>query len=120
MLDLLQANASWIVLGVLFLLMMRMHGGGHMHGAQQGGPDEDREAVGGMGGNRSAGMGSSAIGKDPVCEMEVDPKTATATTEYKGKSYYFCSIGCKAAFEMNPEKFGQSQGAGHHRMLAGG
>lgn len=117
MLELLQANASWIVLGLLFLLMMRMHGGGLRHGTQQGGPDEDREAVAGSG---SAEMGSSAIGRDPVCEMEVETKTATATTEYKGKTYYFCALGCKAAFEMNPEKFGQSQGTGHHRMVAGG
>ncbi len=33
--------------------------------------------------------------KDPVCGMEVDPKTAPAKSEYMGKAYYFCSPGCK-------------------------
>lgn len=42
---------------------------------------------------------------DPVCGMQVDEKTAAATYEYKGKTYYFCAVGCKAAFEKDPEKY---------------
>ncbi len=42
---------------------------------------------------------------DPVCKMEVDPRTAPAKAEYKGKIYYFCAPGCKAAFEKNPERY---------------
>jgi Cu+-exporting ATPase len=42
---------------------------------------------------------------DPVCKMEVDEKTAAATSEYEGKTYYFCAAGCKRAFEQNPEKY---------------
>jgi P-type Cu+ transporter len=42
---------------------------------------------------------------DPVCGMPVDPKTAPATAEYKGKTYYFCSMRCKEAFEREPERF---------------
>jgi YHS domain-containing protein len=42
---------------------------------------------------------------DPVCKMEVDEKKAAATAEYKGKKYYFCAVGCKKAFEENPEKY---------------
>jgi len=42
---------------------------------------------------------------DPVCKMEVDEKKAAATSEYKGKKYYFCSVGCKKAFDANPEKY---------------
>jgi Cu+-exporting ATPase len=42
---------------------------------------------------------------DPVCGMPVDPKTAPATAEYKGKTYYFCSLRCKEAFEREPERF---------------
>ncbi|MGQ9723453.1 MAG: heavy metal translocating P-type ATPase, partial [Candidatus Jordarchaeum sp.] len=30
---------------------------------------------------------------DPVCKMEVDPKTAKWKSEYKGKTYYFCAPG---------------------------
>jgi YHS domain-containing protein len=42
---------------------------------------------------------------DPVCKMEVDPKTAPAKTEYQGQTYYFCAPGCKVAFEKDPEKY---------------
>jgi YHS domain-containing protein len=48
---------------------------------------------------------------DPVCKMEVDEKSAAATYEYKGKTYYFCAPGCKAAFEKDPEMYlGMQQG----------
>jgi Cu+-exporting ATPase len=42
---------------------------------------------------------------DPVCKMEVDEKKAAAVSEYKGKKYYFCAVGCKKAFEKNPEQY---------------
>lgn len=42
---------------------------------------------------------------DPVCKMEVDPKTAPAKSEYKGQTYYFCAPGCKVAFDKDPEKY---------------
>ncbi|MBP1912784.1 YHS domain-containing protein [Thermococcus stetteri] len=41
---------------------------------------------------------------DPVCGMEVDENTEIKV-EYKGKVYYFCSPGCRAEFEANPEKY---------------
>lgn len=42
---------------------------------------------------------------DPVCGMTVDPETAAGKAEYKGKTYYFCSEGCRKAFEENPERY---------------
>jgi YHS domain-containing protein len=42
---------------------------------------------------------------DPVCEMEVDEKTAAAAYEYNGKTYYFCALGCKERFTKDPERF---------------
>jgi len=42
--------------------------------------------------------------RDPVCGMEVDEEKAAASSEYKGKIYYFCSKGCQAAFNIDPEK----------------
>jgi len=51
--------------------------------------------------------------KDVVSGMEVDPKIAVAKAEYKGKTYYFCALGCKIAFEKNPEKY--LKGEGEHR-----
>jgi YHS domain-containing protein len=41
--------------------------------------------------------------KDPVGGMVVDPAKAVATTEYKEKTYYFCTSNCKTAFEQRPE-----------------
>ena len=43
--------------------------------------------------------------KDPVCGMTVDPKRAAGSSAYLGKTYYFCSSGCKSTFEKNPAKF---------------
>jgi Cu+-exporting ATPase len=37
--------------------------------------------------------------------MKVDEKTAKWKSNYKGKTYYFCAPGCKAAFEAEPEKY---------------
>jgi YHS domain-containing protein len=54
--------------------------------------------------------------KDLVCGMTIDPKTAAATSDYKGKTYYFCAKGCKLAFDKNPEKYvaGESSGEQKH------
>jgi Cu+-exporting ATPase len=53
---------------------------------------------------------------DPVCHMEVDPESAAGTSEYKGETYYFCSLGCKRSFDQNPENYlsGKPEHAGHH------
>jgi YHS domain-containing protein len=42
---------------------------------------------------------------DPVCGMTVVEGKEAAKWEYKGTLYYFCSRGCKVAFEKDPEKF---------------
>ena len=42
---------------------------------------------------------------DPVCKMEVEENQAAAATEYQGKKYYFCAVGCQKAFERDPEKY---------------
>lgn len=43
--------------------------------------------------------------KDPVCDMDVDPKTAEWKSDYQGKTYYFCSPGCKKDFDKEPHKY---------------
>jgi Cu+-exporting ATPase len=43
--------------------------------------------------------------RDVVCGMQVDPATAAGSSEYKGKTYYFCSKGCKSKFDANPGQF---------------
>ena len=42
---------------------------------------------------------------DPVCDMTVEEASAAATSEYQGKTYYFCSVGCKGEFDENPEQY---------------
>jgi Cu+-exporting ATPase len=42
---------------------------------------------------------------DPVCHMTIDEKSAAGKSEYNGKSYYFCSGGCKAKFDQNPKQY---------------
>ena len=34
--------------------------------------------------------------KDVVCGMQIDPAKAAGTSEYQGKTYYFCSKSCKS------------------------
>jgi len=47
----------------------------------------------------------NSVAKDPVCGMDVDPKSARHTSEYQGQTYYFCSASCKKAFEANPAQY---------------
>jgi Cu+-exporting ATPase len=47
---------------------------------------------------------------DPVCGMEVDEGQAAAQYEYKGKTYYFCAVGCKDKFAQDPEQFVKEEG----------
>lgn len=49
--------------------------------------------------------------RDPVCGMDVDPERAAGKSEYQGQTYYFCSPGCKSAFDKEPEKYVGSQQA---------
>jgi len=37
--------------------------------------------------------------------MTLDPKSAAATSEYKGKTYYFDSGQCKDQFDASPAKY---------------
>ena len=43
--------------------------------------------------------------KDPVCGMMVEERRAAGTSAYQGKTFYFCSPGCKSSFDKNPAKF---------------
>ena len=43
--------------------------------------------------------------KDVVCGMQVDPSKAAGSSELNGKTYYFCSKGCKTKFDANPQQY---------------
>ncbi len=52
---------------------------------------------------------SSRTVKDPVCGMDVDPHAAAHKAEHAGRSYYFCSAGCRAKFVADPQRYLSAQ-----------
>jgi len=52
--------------------------------------------------------------KDLVCGMDIDPASAAGKSEYNGQTYYFCSLGCKKAFDKNPKKYLGKEQAHQH------
>ncbi len=48
---------------------------------------------------------TQATETDPVCGMQVWPDRAAGKSEYDGRTYYFCSLGCMAKFDKNPSEF---------------
>jgi len=46
---------------------------------------------------------------DPICGMQVDEDTAQYKSEYNGKTHSFCALGCKKAFDSEPEKYLKSR-----------
>ena len=42
--------------------------------------------------------------KDPVCQMDVN-ESSKFKSNYKGKTFYFCSASCKQNFDKKPENY---------------
>jgi P-type Cu+ transporter len=49
------------------------------------------------------GMAESHV--DPVCKMHVIEGREAGKWEYKGKTYYFCNVGCLKRFQADPERY---------------
>ncbi|HEX6750030.1 MAG TPA: heavy metal translocating P-type ATPase [Longimicrobium sp.] len=49
---------------------------------------------------------------DPACGMTVNPATAAGSSENAGRTYWFCSAGCKAAFDADPARYVEGAAAG--------
>jgi P-type Cu+ transporter len=43
--------------------------------------------------------------RDVVCGMQVDPARSAGSSDYNGKTYYFCSKSCKTKFDANPGQY---------------
>lgn len=56
--------------------------------------------------------------KDLVCGMDIDPATAAGKSEHNGQTYYFCSLGCKKAFDENPEKYLDKEHEHNHEQTS--
>jgi uncharacterized protein len=48
--------------------------------------------------------------RDPVCGMTVDRSKTPYRSEYAGRTVYFCSAGCKASFDADPERYVDQDG----------
>ena len=72
--------------------------------------DAHPEAVAILDAERDAAGGPRADGTilDPVCDMIVDVEEQRGhvlTSTHAGKTYAFCSTGCKGAFEKDPAPY---------------
>lgn len=88
-------NLLWILLGIGLLFWMFKKGGccgGMDKKSIKGGEKKMSEKV-----------------KDPVCGMDVDSETAVAKSEHMGKTFYFCSAGCKVKFDQEPMNYMKSE-----------
>ena len=79
-------------------------GHGHEHHHADAGHNHPHAAAG-HGAPTQAGVAAAHLVKDPVCGMDVDPHTAKHRTEYRGRTYYFCSARCRERFEAEPQKY---------------
>ena len=43
--------------------------------------------------------------KDPVCNMQVRKQDNEYSSQYQGRTFYFCSEHCKKSFEDNPDRY---------------
>jgi Cu+-exporting ATPase len=68
--------------------------GKHEHGHEHGHEHEHKHEA----------AGAQKV-KDVVCGMMIDPATAAGKSEYQGKTYYFCALGCKKSFDADPAKY---------------
>ena len=64
---------------------------------------------------------------DPVCHMDINITAAAGRSDYDGKTYYFCSTGCKRDFDTDPAgviqreaDYDHSQGVDHAMMAGAG
>src|SRR6202167_6872917 len=54
---------------------------------------------------KQASETSSALERDPVCGMQVDPAKSRARAEHAGRTYFFCCEGCAQKFRAAPDKY---------------
>ncbi len=77
----------------------KQHGsGGH------GGPDGDVHHGHAHAADHDAGTHDHRV-TDPVCGMSVDPHTTPHRAEFGGRTWHFCSAGCRTKFESEPQRY---------------
>ncbi|CAK02952.1 MULTISPECIES: heavy metal translocating P-type ATPase [Rhizobium] len=48
---------------------------------------------------------ASAMIRDPVCGMTVDPQAGKPSLEHEGRTHHFCSDGCRTKFVATPQDY---------------
>jgi Cu+-exporting ATPase len=66
---------------------------------------------------------AAALAIDPVCGMTVDPVRTAHRAEHDGRSWFFCSAGCRVKFVAEPARFAGAAtptccGHSHHESSA--
>lgn len=72
-------------------------------------PERKPGILGRLFGPRQRGELAKSEAVDPVCGMTVDTDTARGrglAVLHGEEEFFFCSEGCKRAFETSPERFG--------------
>ncbi|RWL85287.1 MAG: heavy metal translocating P-type ATPase [Mesorhizobium sp.] len=54
---------------------------------------------------KSAATTAEAVIRDPVCGMTVDPAAGKPVAEHGGRTFHFCSEGCRTKFVAEPESY---------------
>ncbi len=54
---------------------------------------------------QGASQSADAMATDPVCGMQVNPATAKHVSTHDGRTFHFCSAGCKTKFEAAPASY---------------
>ena len=62
-------------------------------------------------------MESEGTATDPVCGMTVNKRTAEYRSFHGEDAYYFCSAGCKQAFDKDPAKYIAGTPGGHEAHM---
>jgi adenylate cyclase len=58
---------------------------------------------------RAGQLAQSSV-TDPVCRMQIEPRTAAARTSHLGLDYHFCSPHCARLFREAPERYARLWG----------
>ncbi|MGZ9719674.1 heavy metal translocating P-type ATPase [Rhizobium miluonense] len=66
--------------------------------------DEHDHSHQGHGHHHHDGQPQEAVTRDPVCGMTVDP-AGKPSLDYQGRTFHFCSNGCRTKFEAAPEAY---------------
>ena len=76
--------------------------GARAHGTREPDHHGHRHHVPGM---QEASPDAATRVKDPVCGMNVDPHTTPYRHTLHGRTWYFCSEGCRAKFAADPDRY---------------